>query len=260
MKNKNSQTRGAFALSFIALTVLALSSFVTVSAAAPPIPKPDGKPADMTKPVQVFVLLGQSNMVGLGKVKGGEISLEHAVKEKKKYQYLVDDAGAWTERQDVRFVRYKSGNGPLNNEWMTVKGNTLGTEFGIGHPLGNAIDAPVMILKCCIGNRSLGWDLAPPGRGDERGHWTLCGKANRRNGIVADHSEIAVPWRRCRSESILLFVYDDCADVQPGNTRLHANAPETPHRFSSRASPGKVRSCAAVDSTAAANVDGWGYV
>ena len=75
MKNKNSQTRGAFALSFIALTVLALSSFVTVSAAAPPIPKPDGKPADMTKPVQVFVLLGQSNMVGLGKVKGGEISL-----------------------------------------------------------------------------------------------------------------------------------------------------------------------------------------
>jgi hypothetical protein len=127
------------------------------------IPKPDGKPADMSKPVQVFILLGQSNMVGLGKVKGADISLEHAVKEKKKYQYLVDDAGAWLERKDVRFVRYMSGKGPLNNEWMTVKGNTLGPEFGIGHPLGNAIDAPVMILKCCIGNRALGWDLLPPG-------------------------------------------------------------------------------------------------
>ena len=127
------------------------------------LPKPDGKPADMTKPVQVFLLLGQSNMVGLGKVKGGEISLEHAVKEKKKYQYLVDDAGAWTERKDVRFVRYMSGKGPLNNEWMTVKGNTIGPELGTGHPLGNAIDAPVMILKCCIGNRALGWDLLPPG-------------------------------------------------------------------------------------------------
>lgn len=127
------------------------------------LPKPDGKPADMSKPVQVFILLGQSNMVGLGKVKGGDISLEHAVKEKKKYQYLVDDAGAWTVRQDVRFVRYMSGRGPLNNEWMTVSGGSLGPEFGIGHPLGNAIDAPVMILKCCIGNRALGWDLLPPG-------------------------------------------------------------------------------------------------
>lgn len=127
------------------------------------LPKPDGKPADLTKPVQVFILLGQSNMVGLGKVKGSEISLEHAVKEKKKYQYLVDDAGAWLERKDVRFVRYMSGKGPLNNEWMIVKGNTIGPEFGIGHPLGNAIEAPVMILKCCIGNRALGWDLLPPG-------------------------------------------------------------------------------------------------
>ncbi len=117
MKNKHSQARRAFALSSIAIAALALSSLATVSAAEQPIPRPDGKPADMTKPVQVFILLGQSNMVGLGKVKGSEISLEHAVKENKKYQYLVDDAGAWTERKDVRYVRYMSGNGPLNNEW-----------------------------------------------------------------------------------------------------------------------------------------------
>ena len=117
----------------------------------------------MTKPVQVFILLGQSNMVGKGKIAGGEGSLENAVKTKNKYSYLVDDAGAWTERKDVRFVRYMSGKGPLNNEWMAVKGGTIGPEFGIAHPVGNAIDAPVMILKTCIGNRSLGWDLLPPG-------------------------------------------------------------------------------------------------
>jgi hypothetical protein len=57
-------TRRAFALSSIALTALALSSIATVSAAEALIPKPDGKPAAMTKPVQVFILLGQSNMVG----------------------------------------------------------------------------------------------------------------------------------------------------------------------------------------------------
>jgi hypothetical protein len=150
-------------------TAIGVSMIAAADPAAPitnqNIPKHDGKPADMTKPVQVFILLGQSNMVGLGKVKGGDISLEHAVKEKKKYQYLVEEDGKWTERKDVRFVRYMSGKGPLNNEWMTVKGNTLGPEFGIGHPLGNAIEAPVMILKCCIGNRSLGWDLLPPGSG-----------------------------------------------------------------------------------------------
>ncbi|MCY2953870.1 MAG: sialate O-acetylesterase [Planctomycetota bacterium] len=154
------KTRIQSAAVFIAVALMAQ---LALSAADAPMARPDGKPADMTKPVQVFILLGQSNMVGLGKVKGGDGSLEFAVKEKKKYSYLVQDDGKWTERQDVRFVRYMSGKGPLNNEWMTVKGGTLGPEFGIGHPVGNAIDAPVMILKCCIGNRSLGWDLLPPG-------------------------------------------------------------------------------------------------
>jgi hypothetical protein len=128
-----------------------------------PIPKPDGKPADMTKPVQVYILLGQSNMVGMGRIAGGEGSLENAVKNKKKYSYLVDDAGNWIERKDVRFVRTMQGRGLLNNEWMGIKGGTIGPEYGIGHVVGNAVDAPVMILKSCIGNRSLGWDLLPPG-------------------------------------------------------------------------------------------------
>jgi hypothetical protein len=35
--------------------------------------------------------------------------------------------------------------------------------LGIGHHLGNLLDEPVLILKSCIGNRSLGWDLLPPG-------------------------------------------------------------------------------------------------
>jgi hypothetical protein len=90
------------------------------AAADAPMPRPDGKPADMSKKVKVFILLGQSNMVGAGKVKGGSNSLEYAVKEKQKYPYLVQEDGKWTERQDVRFVRYMSGKGPINNEWLTV--------------------------------------------------------------------------------------------------------------------------------------------
>lgn len=128
---------------------------------------PDGKPANMSKPVQVYILLGQSNMLGFGKIKGGDGSLENAVKSKGLYPYLVDDAGQWTVRKDVRNVRVMgsgaSGMRRITNEWMTISRGKIGPEIGIGHHLGEAIDAPVLILKSCIGNRALGWDLLPPG-------------------------------------------------------------------------------------------------
>ena len=151
------------------------------------IKRPDDKPADMGQKVKVFILLGQSNMVGLGKVAGPDGSLEFAVKEKKKYPYLVDDAGAWLERKDVRYARVMSGHGggmqQFNNEWMTVKTcKTIGPEFGIAAPLGNAVEAPVLILKSCIGNRSLGWDLLPPG--SERFEFVVKDKAGVEKKMV----------------------------------------------------------------------------
>lgn len=158
------------------LPVLTLQLLLTVTLCTPQFAHgedngqllaPDGKPADMSKPVQVYLLLGQSNMLGFGKINGGEGALEHAVKEKQLYPYLIDQAGVWTERKDVRNVRVMgSGTGGMklfNNEWMTVKGKAIGPEIGIGYQLGHALDAPVMILKSCIGNRALGWDLLPPG-------------------------------------------------------------------------------------------------
>ena len=177
-----------------ALVGMAMGAFIVSAAEAVKpgsnqnLQKPDGKPADMTKPVMVFILLGQSNMVGMGKIAGAEGSLENAVKSKNKYTYLVDDAGNWAERKDVRFVRYMSGKGPLNNEWMTVKTcKTIGPEFGIGQVVGNAVAAPVMILKCCIGNRSLGWDLLPPGSERfEEGGKVYAGYKERPDSWAAD--------------------------------------------------------------------------
>ncbi len=124
------------------------------------LPDPDGKEADMSKPVQVYILMGQSNMLGFGK----PAALQGVAAEK--YPYLVDDSGAWTVRKDVRNVFVMcSGNSPAKdqqNDWMTIQRN-IGPEIGIGHYLGHVTDAPVLILKSCIGNRSLGWDLLPPG-------------------------------------------------------------------------------------------------
>jgi len=120
-------------------------------------------------PVQVYILMGQSNMVGMGTVAGDvDGTLQYAVDTKGLYPYLGSSSN-WNTRTDVRHVYVQSsGTGPvslLNNEWMSVASDDgkIGPEYGIGHALGNAIDAPVMVLKSCIGNRSLGWDLLPPG-------------------------------------------------------------------------------------------------
>ena len=160
--------RSALKNSLLAAATLLLLLPTTASTQQPKeLPDPDGKPANMREPVQVYILMGQSNMLGFGKIKGDKGSLEQAVKEKGLYPYLVDDEGAWTVRQDVRNVRVMgSGTGGMrqfNNEFMTITGGNIGPEIGIGHHVGHATKAPVMLLKSCIGNRSLGWDLLPPG-------------------------------------------------------------------------------------------------
>jgi hypothetical protein len=161
------------------------------------LPRPDGKGADQTKKVKVFVLLGQSNMLGFGRVGPKETkgSLEYMIKEKGRYDFLVDDAGKWTVRKDVRDVHvmdqrgvdYKDMEkfGDVKNDWLTVKGN-FGPELGFGHVLGHVLDEPVLVLKACIGNRSLGWDLLPPG--SER--WEFEGK------VYAGYKDVAPFWEK----------------------------------------------------------------
>jgi hypothetical protein len=133
------------------------------------LPRPDGKPAAMSKTVKVFILMGQSNMLEMGNVAGDKDgTLEHAVKKEGLYPFLVDTEGKWTTRQDVRNVAVMGSGGPgktqiRKNEWLSVSGGKIGVEQGIGHHMGNALEEPVLILKSAIGNRSLGWDLLPPG-------------------------------------------------------------------------------------------------
>lgn len=166
------QSRNCTAL-ILALTFIPVA-FGQATPQANVLSKPDGKPADHTRKVKVFILMGQSNMLGFGRVGPKETkgSLEYMVKEKGKYGFLVDDAGKWTVRKDVRYVHvmdqrgadYKDMEkfGDVANDWLTVKGN-FGPEQGLGHVLGQVLDEPVLILKACIGNRSLAWDLLPPG-------------------------------------------------------------------------------------------------
>ena len=128
-----------------------------------PLARPDNKSADQTKKVKVFILMGQSNMVGMGDIEpeGTNGTLTTLVKKEKRYPFLVDDAGQWTVRKDVHYydARVKKG-GPFT---ATSNGKSIGPELGFGFVMGQFLDEPVLVLKSCIGNRSLGWDLLPPG-------------------------------------------------------------------------------------------------
>ena len=126
--------------------------------------------------MQVYILMGQSNMLGEGKVIGNTTNgtLEFAVNTEKKYSYLLNKtAGGWAVLPTTRNVAIMgSGNASFehstihHNEFMTVNTtlkDTIGPELGIGFALYNDSQAPTMILKSCIGDRALGWDLLPPG-------------------------------------------------------------------------------------------------
>ena len=161
MKKQNQSLRT------LTLTAFAASAIILNSIAAEtpiPLPRPDGKPADQTKKVKVFILMGQSNMVGMGDIDpaGTPGTLTTLTKTEKKYPFLVDDAGQWTARKDVYYydARTKKG-GPLTA--TSNNGKSIGPELGFGFVMGQLLDEPVLVLKSCIGNRSLGWDLLPPG-------------------------------------------------------------------------------------------------
>jgi len=120
----------------------------------------DGKPADLSEPVKVFIIMGQSNTLEMGRVKGDkEGSLEYAVKNENLYPFMVDESGNWTKRMDVRNVHTQGSGGPngrggvRRNDWLTVSGGKIGIEQGIGHQLGNAYDEPILILKSSMKSR-----------------------------------------------------------------------------------------------------------
>lgn len=113
-------------------------------------------------PFEITYLTDAAN--GLGWVQRVDIpgTLETVVKREGKFPYLVDDEGNWTVRNDVTYkgVISATGQGPLT---VGIQGNTIGPELGFGHVMGYYFDEPVLLIKASIGNRSLGWDILPPG-------------------------------------------------------------------------------------------------
>lgn len=124
------------------------------------------------KPIKVVILAGQSNMEGHGiiaadpKRNGGKGSLEYVVKAPEtaaKFAHLVDKSGKWVVRDDV-WISYLDRHGPLTVGYG-VKSDRIGPELGIGWVLGNAIEEPLLLIKCAWGGKSLAIDFRPPSAG-----------------------------------------------------------------------------------------------
>ncbi len=145
--------------------------------------------------VKVFILSGQSNMVGRGSrengqdgVSGGIGSLRHmAVGDPANYARLLvnpdDPAGSpWRDRDDVRlwWNRADIGGNPNITKGYVGPDTTptgFGPEYGFGWAVGELFEEPVLLIKSCWGGKSLFGDFRPPravaARGGEVGPYYL---------------------------------------------------------------------------------------
>ncbi|MGA1044170.1 MAG: sialate O-acetylesterase [Phycisphaerales bacterium] len=127
-------------------------------------------------PVKVFILAGQSNMVGAGQVKAdrnrndGRGSLEWLVEEspeKTRYADLRDANDQWVEREDVK-IWFLGRTGGLRPGFGGNE-NEIGPELGFGTVVGNAYDEPVVLVKIAWGGKAIGKEFRPPSSGGEVG-------------------------------------------------------------------------------------------
>jgi alpha-galactosidase len=133
-------------------------------------------PAFASDVVKVFILAGQSNMQGAGKIKAeqraneGKGSLEWLVNNADtadRFKHLVDAKGEWVARDDVQ-IWYLGRKGSLT-PGFGAREDTIGPELGFGHVVGEAFEEPVLLIKLAWGGKSLAKDFRPPSSGDETG-------------------------------------------------------------------------------------------
>lgn len=119
------------------------------------------QPADRPT-VIVYILAGQSNMEGKGKVD----TLPFMAKDPETAPLLDlirDDNGDWATRDDA-FIRYGKRHGKLTVGYGSNE-NLIGPELTFGTLMAEQHDQPVLIIKTAWGGRSLYKDFRPPSAG-----------------------------------------------------------------------------------------------
>lgn len=151
----------------ITIVILALVLTFPALAIDQPGPQPTRQPADGK--LKVFILAGQSNMVGFGTVPGGAGDAGTmggcVAADPERYGHLVDREGEPVVRDDVWIVDL-SHEGKERQGWLTVgygaSEDHIGPEYGFGFAVGDHFEDPVLIIKCAWGGRSLVHNFLPP--------------------------------------------------------------------------------------------------
>lgn len=129
-------------------------------------------PPSNAQTVKVFILAGQSNMVGHGfieaqeKRNGGKGSLAQVAKQPsidKKFKRLLNRDGSWRVRDDV-WIHYLEKTGRLTVGFGAGP-DCIGPELGFGNLVGDALREPVLLIKLAWGGKSLAKDFRPPSSG-----------------------------------------------------------------------------------------------
>jgi hypothetical protein len=127
-------------------------------------------------PVKVFILAGQSNMQGHGRISGPAGTLESLVVNDAQgmHAYLGSANGQWTVRDDV-WITYERSATEIRSGGLTagygVNNTSIGPELGFGHVIGDALDNQVLLIKTCWGGKSLAADFRPPSSGGTVGFY-----------------------------------------------------------------------------------------
>lgn len=113
------------------------------------------------KPVKVFILAGQSNMEGKGRV---DPLLNHQITapETKGFFAHLHKDGKYIERDDV-WINYLKRRGKLTVGYGSP--GRIGLELEFGHVVGNHFEEPVLLIKAAWGGKSIGRDFRPPSSG-----------------------------------------------------------------------------------------------
>lgn len=164
--------------------------------------------------VKVYILAGQSNMQGKGRVEtgrdpnnvattgfpGGLGSLRNMLnKNPARYGYLADPAHpiaggspGWMTRNDVRVTYWsdpgtgENRRGDLDADFGDTGGQgRIGPEYAFGLHVGSQLGDPVLLIKYAFGGKSLIADFRPPSSGGTVGPY-YTGMVSRVNQVLAN--------------------------------------------------------------------------
>lgn len=183
------------------LLAVSLATSAYANEVSSTLPKENTETTNTSKPVKIFVLAGDENLLEHGIVEGKKPSentpgtLTTAIAQNPKYAFLKDANGKWVTRDDVVLCDIH----PIHNNTRAPGSflkigtafrsgrdsyNAFGPELMFGHVMGNQYDEPVMLLRFATkhptwflrGSRSLGHDYLPPSSGstaENLGSWDV---------------------------------------------------------------------------------------